>query len=294
MRNALIALVATAITLIVASVAAATTHRTARVSASCTPGSLNLVTPGTLTIGTDNPAYPPWYGGGSPKGSSWKINDPSTGQGFESAVAYAVAKQLGFTKAQVKWLYTPFDKSYAPGKKSFDFDINQISITPERAKAVTFSDGYYTVNQAVIALKTSSIASAKSIADLKSARLGAQVGTTQLSFIDDTINPSTQPRVYNDTAAATAALKAKQIDGLVVDLPTAYYITAAELDGSKIVGQFKAQDGPNAEKFGLLLQKGNTLASCLNTALEALKSSGQLQQIQDKWLAGVDAPYFTE
>lgn len=257
---------------------------TAAPSATPTACSATTVKSGVLTIGTDKPAYPPYF-----------VDDnPTNGKGFESAVAYAVAKQIGYPATKVRWVTVPFNNSYAPGKKAFDFDINQISITPERAKAVTFSDGYYTVNQAVIALKTSSIASAKSIADLKSARLGAQVGTTQLSFIDDTINPSTQPRVYNDTAAATAALKAKQIDGLVVDLPTAYYITAAELDGSKIVGQFKAQDGPNAEKFGLLLQKGNTLASCLNTALEALKSSGQLQQIQDKWLAGVDAPYFTE
>ena len=248
----------------------------------CAPASLATVASGKLTIGTDKPAYPPYF-----------VDDtPSNGKGFESAVAYAVADKLGFTKDQVSWSVVPFNNSYAPGKKNFDFDINQISITPERAAVVDFSDGYYTVNQAVVALKGSKIENAKTLADLQGAKLGAQVGTTSLLYIQNDIKPSAQPSVFNDTVGAEAALKNGQIDGLVVDLPTAYYITAAELDNSKIVGQFPAVDGPNAEKFGMLFQKGNPLVACVNKALADLTASGELKQIQDQWLAGVDAPYF--
>ncbi len=282
MRKALIALVATAITLIVASVAAATTHRTARVSASCTPASLNLVTPGTLTIGTDNPAYPPWYGGGSPKGSSWKINDPSTGKGFESAVAYAVAKQLGFTKAQVKWAYTPFDKSYAPGKKSFDFDINQISYTPARAKVVTFSSSYYDVNQSIVVLKGSKIAAVHTVAGLSSFKLGAQLGTTSYDYIKNTIKAS-GVSVFDTNDAAVQALKNKQIDGIVVDLPTAFYVTAVQVSNGEILGQFPTP--PGGEHFGMVFAKGNSLAGCVNGALKTLKANGALAKLQATWLA---------
>ncbi len=248
----------------------------------CAASSLATVTSGKLTVGTDKPAYPPYF-----------VDDtPSNGKGFESAVAYAVAEKLGFSKDQVSWSVVPFNNSYAPGKKNFDFDINQISITPERAAVVDFSDGYYTVNQAVVTLKNSKIANAKTLAELQGAKLGAQVGTTSLLYIQNDIKPSAQPSVYNDTVGAEAALKSGQIDGLVVDLPTAYYITAAELDNSKIVGQFPAVDGPTAEKFGMLFQKGSPLVACVNKALADLNSSGQLKQIQDQWLAGVDAPYF--
>jgi len=248
----------------------------------CAAGSLATVTSGKLTIGTDKPAYPPYF-----------VDDtPSNGKGFESAVAYAVANKLGFTNDQITWDVVPFNNSYAPGKKNFDFDINQISITPERAAVVDFSDGYYTVNQAVVALKDSKIANAKTLADLQGAKLGAQVGTTSLLYIQNDIKPSAQPSVYNDTVGAEAALKNGQIDGLVVDLPTAYYITAAELDNSKIVGQFPAVEGPDAEKFGMLFQKGSPLVACANKALADLTTSGELKAIQDQWLAGVDAPYF--
>ncbi len=251
-------------------------------SQDCTAENLQTLTPGTLTVGTDTPAYPPYF----------IDDDPSNGKGFESAVAYAVAEQLGFTSDQVTWVTVPFNKSYAPGAKDFDFDINQISITPKRAKAVDFSDGYYTVNQAVVALEDSPIANATSLQELQSAKLGAQVGTTSLDFITETIQPTQQPMVYNDTNDAKSALEAGQIDGIVVDLPTAYYVTAAEFDNAKIVGQFAAQDG--GEEFGLLMAKGSPLVSCVNWALTNLKDSGELQQIQDEWLAGKDAPYFTE
>ena len=251
-------------------------------SADCTAESLQTLNAGTLTIGTDKPAYPPYF----------EDDDPSNGKGFESAVAYAVADQLGFSQEQVTWVTVPFNKSYAPGAKDFDFDINQISITPKRQKAVDFSEGYYTVNQAVVALEDSPIANATSLQELQQAKLGAQVGTTSLDFITETIQPTQQPMVYNDTNDAKSALEAGQIDGIVVDLPTAYYVTAAEFDNAKIVGQFPAQEG--GEQFGLLMAKGSPLVSCVNFALTNLKDSGELQQIQDEWLVGKDAPYFTE
>lgn len=251
-------------------------------SADCSKEALQTVKAGTLTIGTDKPAYPPYFAD----------DDPANGEGFESAVAYAVADKLGFTDSEVTWTTVPFNKSYAPGAKEFDFDINQISITPKRQKAVDFSDGYYTVNQSVVALNDSAIADATTIEDLKSAKLGAQVGTTSLDFITEVVQPDTEPMVYNDTNDAKSAMDAKQIDGIVVDLPTAYYVTAAEFTNSKIVGQFEAEG--EGEEFGLLFEKGNSLVACVNQALAELESSGELQQIQDKWLAGKDAPYFQQ
>ena len=255
----------------------------------CSKENLTLLTPGTLTIGTDTPAYPPYF---VTDDEAKPDGDPSSGQGFESAVAYAVADQLGFTPQEVTWTVVPFNSSYAPGDKAFDFDINQISITPKRAKVVDFSDGYYTVNQAVVALKDSPIANATTVTELQAAKLGAQIGTTSLDYITDVIQPAEQPYVYNDTNDAKSALQNGQIDGIVVDLPTAYYITAVEIPKSKIVGQFSPQAG--GEQFGLLFAKGNPLVSCVNEALAALTASGELQAIQDQWLAGDTAPYFTE
>ena len=251
-------------------------------SVDCSPESLQTLTPGTLKVGTDTPAYPPYF----------EDDDPNNGKGFESAVAYAVAEELGFSQDQVTWVTVPFNKSYAPGAKDFDFDINQISITPKRQKAVDFSEGYYTVNQAVVALEDSPIANATTLAELQEAKLGAQVGTTSLDFITEDIQPTQEPMVYNDTNDAKSALEAGQIDGIVVDLPTAYYVTAVEFDNAKIVGQFPAQEG--GEEFGLLMAKGSPLVTCVNQALTSLKDSGELQQIQDEWLVGKDAPYFTE
>jgi len=240
-------------------------------------------TSGTLTVGTDNPAYPPWYGGGTPNGGSWKINDPSTGKGFESAVVYAVAKKLGFQHSAVKWTYVPFAKSYAPGKKSFDFDINQISFTAARAKVVTFSASYYDVNQAVVVVKGTPIAKVRTVAGLRKYKLGAQLGTTSYNYIVRKIRPSQQPAVYQQNVAAITALKNKQIDGLVVDLPTAFYVTAAQVPNSKILGQLPSSIGN--EHFGMVFQKGNPLARCVNVALASLRRSGELARIQQTWLA---------
>jgi polar amino acid transport system substrate-binding protein len=251
-------------------------------ASSCAKGDLNLVNSGELTVGTDNPAYPPWFGGSEK--APWKISDPRSGQGFESAVAYAVAKQLGFTKDQVKWVRVAFNTSFAPGPKKFDFDINQISFKPVRAKAVDFSDSYYDVNQAIVVVKGTKIASAKSIAELKPYKLAAQLGTTSYDFIKDTVKPSKQPSVFDTNDAAVQALKNKQIDGLVVDLPTAFFVTAVQVPNGTILGQFENTSG---EHFGMVFQKGNSLVKCVNDALDKLKSDGTLKQIQDKWLSKV-------
>jgi polar amino acid transport system substrate-binding protein len=278
----------TLIVLAVAGLAAAAFgvagHAQASTAAACDPGSLNLVSSGKLTIGTDNPAYPPWYAGGTPKGSKWKINDPNTGKGYESAVAYAIAKQLGFSKSQVSWTYVPFNRAFAPGKKSFDFDINQISYTPARAKVVAFSVSYYDVNQAIVVNKGTKIASVKSVAGLKPYKLGAQLGTTSYAFIKSEIKPSQQPSVYPTNAGAVLALKNKQIDGLVVDLPTAFYVTAVQVPNSKILGQFE-NNGKVTDHFGVVLAKGNSLTSCVNKAITTLRSNGTLKQLQQQWLA---------
>ena len=272
-----------------ASTAAASTAASAAATDECSTANLTTITGGQLTIGTDSPAYPPYFVTEDP---AMENGDPTSGLGFESALAYAVAEGLGFTKDQVKWELVPFNSSYAPGDKNFDFDINQISITPERAEVVDFSDGYYTVNQAVVALADSPIAGATTIAELQKANLGAQVGTTSAQFIDDVVMPTNQAQIFNDTNDAKSAMQAGQIDGLVVDLPTAFYITAAEIENSKIVGQFAAQEG--GEQFGMLFAKGNPLVTCVNKVLGELKASGELQAIQDQWLAGESAPYIKQ
>ena len=250
---------------------------------SCAKADLNLVNAGQLTVGTDNAAYPPWFGG--KEKSPWKVSDPRSGQGFESAVAYAVAGQLGFAKVDVKWVVVPFNTSFAPGPKKFDFDINEISYTPARAKVVDFSDSYYNVNQAIVVKKGTKIASAASVADLKPYKLGVQIGTTSYQYIKDHIKPSKQPAVYDTNDAAVAALKNGQTDGLVVDLPTAFYVTAAQVPNSEILGQFPTST--TGEHFGMVFQKGNSLVRCVNQALAKLKSDGTLTQIQDKWLSKV-------
>jgi polar amino acid transport system substrate-binding protein len=177
----------------------------------------------------------------------------------------------------------PFSNSYAPGPKGFDFDINQISFTPARAKVVDFSDSYYDVNQSVVVNKGTPIASVSSVAGLRPYNLGAQLGTTSYQFIKDTIKPSKQPSVFPSNAGAVQALKNKQIDGLVVDLPTAFYVTAVQVPNSKVLGQFPAE--PGGEHFGMVFQKGNSLVTCVNKALATLRADGTLKQLQQQWLA---------
>jgi polar amino acid transport system substrate-binding protein len=241
----------------------------------CDPASLQTLDPGTLTVATSEPAYEPWVVG----------DDPTSGEGFEAAVAYAVAGQLGFAEPDVAWVRADFNAAIAPGPKTFDVDVNQFSITPERAEAVDFSSPYYEVTQAVVAPGTSPAAAAASIADLKGLRLGAQVGTTSLQVITESVQPTTEPSVYNTNEDAALALGNGQVDALVVDLPTAFYLASAELEGGTVVGQLPSPAGAQAESFGMVLEKGSPLTECVSTAVDALREDGTLEQLEQTWLA---------
>ncbi|MEY4291022.1 MAG: hypothetical protein RL130_964 [Actinomycetota bacterium] len=240
-------------------------------SASCEKADLATITEGKLTIATGEPAYYPWV-----------IDDkPESGEGFEGAVAYAVANQLGFSAEDVVWVRTTFDSAVTPGKKNFDFNLQQFSITEDRKKAVDFSSPYYTAPQAIVSFKGSKIEGKTSLADLKSAKLGAAVGTTSLDAIEKQIGST--PQVFNDNAAGVSALKNKQIDGLVVDLPTAFYLSGVEVPNGLIVGQLPSTGG--GDQFGLLLTKGSKLTPCVTGAVDAITADGTLASITDKWLA---------
>ncbi|TQS45009.1 ABC transporter substrate-binding protein [Cryptosporangium phraense] len=240
----------------------------------CAAGALPTLKSGTLTIGTDKPAYEPWFSG----------DDPTNGKGYESAVAYAVAEKLGYAKDKVSWVTVPFNSAIAPGKKSFDFDVNQVSISDERKNAVDFSSGYYDVRQAIIALKSSPAAKAKSVADLKGYKIGAQVGTTSLDVVQNVIKPTAKPSIYQKNDLAKAALKNGQVDAIVVDLPTAFYITGAEITDAAVVGQFENTVG-TPEQFGLVLDKGSALTSCVTSATTALSKDGTFAKIEQQWLS---------
>ena len=244
---------------------------TSETAASCAKADLATVESGMLTIATGEPAYYPWI-----------IDDkPETGNGFEGAVAYAVAKQLGFTNDEVMWIRTTFDSAVTPGAKNFDFNLQQFSITAERSEAVDFSSPYYTAPQAIVSFKGSKIEGKTSIADLKNAKLGAAVGTTSLDAIQNQIG--IEPQVFNDNAAGVAALKNGQIDGLVVDLPTAFYLSGVEVKDGLIVGQLPSTGA--GDQFGLLMSKGSALTSCVSAAVDAITADGTLAAITEKWLA---------
>lgn len=245
----------------------------------CKPADLDLVKPGTLTIATDSPAYEPWF----------SENDPTNGKGYEGAVARAVADTLGFAPDKVTWVTQGFNEAVKPGAKSFDFDINQFSITRERAKAVDFSRPYYKAKQGVITLADSPYADITSLAGLKDASVGAQVGTTSLEATKQ-LGLASAPRVYDDTTKAAQALQNGQVDAIVADVPSAFELVAAELDGARLVGQFEPRTG-ESEQFGLLLDKGSTLTPCVNAAVDALKDDGTLKKLQQQWLSdAVDVP----
>jgi polar amino acid transport system substrate-binding protein len=264
----------------------------------CAKENLALVAPGKVTIGTDNPAYQPYFmpreGGNTPPWEGDFVGDPTDGQGFESAVAYEVAKRLGFAPAEVAWIPVKFDNSYAPGPKPFDFYLAQVSYKPERAATADLSDGYYFVNQAVVALKDNPIAAAKTITELKPYKFGAMSGTTSYDLIESTIKPEQATSVYDSNDAAIAALKAKQIDGIVVDLPAAFFMTAVQIDNGVIVGQFPSPTGADAEHYSLVLAKDSPLTACVNKALAAMKADGTLDAITKEWLSDkANAPVFT-
>ena len=251
----------------------------------CQPGpgadpDSGYVTDGKLTIGTGEPAYYPWV-----------IDDaPESGEGFEAAIAYAVAEQLGFSADDVVWVRTTFDEAIAPGPKDFDFNLQQFSISAERAEAVDFSSPYYETTQAVITTESSPAAGATSIADLQGYLIGAAVGTTSLDAIEQQIQPTTAALAFNTNDDAKLALEAGQVDAIVVDLPTAFYLTGVELTGGLIIGQLPKTDG-TGDEFGLVLAKDSPLTADVTAAVDALREDGTLQAIADEWLAdAVDAP----
>jgi polar amino acid transport system substrate-binding protein len=241
-------------------------------AASCSNASIqkDLYTKGVLTVATDNPVFTPWF----------VKNKPSNGQGYESAVAYAIAHQLGFSNSKVVWVTEPFSSSYAAGPKKFDFDINEISYTPQRAQAVTFSNSYYDVQQAIVALKGSPIVAHHTPADLKKYLYGDQVGTTGLTYITNNIQPTQQPRVFDTLSEVSAALEAHRIDALITDTPTAQYMASAQLKHAVLVAQFPSV----GEHYGLLFHLGNPLVTCVNKAIATLKANGTLHQLQQKYL----------
>ena len=254
------------------SSASAGSAGTAGSAASCSNASIqkDLFARGALTVATDKPAYPPWF----------ESNNPANGKGYESAVTYAIAKQLGFKPSQVHWTYEPFNASYAPGPKKFDFDINEISYTPQRATAVTFSSSYYQDNQALVALKGTPIIAHHTPAELKKYVYGDQIGTTSLSFISTQIQPTAQTRVFSTLNDVKSALQTHQIAALVADTPTAQFISSSEIPHSVTLGQFSSGSG----HFGLLFHLGDPLVTCVNKALSTLRSNGTLASLQKKWL----------
>lgn len=233
------------------------------------------ITEGVLTIATGEPAFPPYV----------VDNDPTNKQGFEAAVAYAVAAELGYTDDQVTWVRTTFDEAIQPGPKTFDFNLQQYSITEERKANITFSAPYYTSNQAIVALAGSAAEGATSIADLADVKFGVQAGTTSLQFVNDVITPNEEPFIYDDNVGAKAALEANQIDAIVLDLPTAFYVSAVEIEGSSVIGQFPASAGGTTDEFGLVFEKDNPLAGCVDAAIAALTESGELAAITEQWMS---------
>lgn len=250
----------------------------------CAKANLKLLESGQLTIGTNNLAYPPWFGGKEKKGTDFKISNPYSGKGYESALTYALAKRLGFSRAEVKWTPVLFEKSYAPGKKPFDFYLAQVSYKPVRAKTVDFSASYYEANQAVVGLRKNSISKVTTVAGLKPFTFGVPLGTTSYDYVVKYIKPSKKPKVYDTQDIAVAALKNGQIDGLVVDYPSTGYITAEQVPGSVVVGRLPTRGGQ--EHFGLVFAKGNPLVSCVNKTLAAMRADGTLKRLERTWLAG--------
>ena len=238
---------------------------------------------GTLTVGTGNPAFPPWWEGGESQGSEFQFNDPAKGEGYEGAVVKELAARLGFSfPDQVTFVPVAFNKSFAPGEKDFDFVLQQISYKPERDDAVDFSESYYDVNQALVSQEGSPAASATTIEELKDAKLGAPIGTTSLDVITDTIQPTVEPQVYDDLAQAVTDLDNGDIDGIIVDLPTAFFMAAVQIKNGVVVGQFGATSD---EYFAMAFETGSPLVECVNLALDEMKSDGTLDAIEEQWLA---------
>lgn len=248
----------------------------------CAKANLDLYADGKLSLATDNLSFPPWWGGKA--GHGFDPSDPYSGKGYEGAVSYEIARRLGFAKSEVTWKPVGFNKAIAPGKKAYDAYISQVSYSPVRAKAFDFSISYYFVNQAVVGLKGTPITKVKTVKGLRAFRLGAPVGTTSYGYITRYIKPAPKPKVYDSVNDTIAALKAKQIDGFVVDFPSTGYITGVQLPTATVVGRLPTQG--TRERFGLIFAKGATLDGCVSKALAAMRADGTLKRYESKWLAG--------
>lgn len=233
------------------------------------------ITEGKLTIATGNPAYYPWV----------HDDTPESGKGFEAAVGYAVADKMGFAKDDVTWVRTSFDEAIQPGAKSFDFNMQQYSITEERERVVDFSDPYYAAPAAILVRQKTVDGGLKpEMAALKALKWGVAQATTALPVVTQTIQPDSDPLFYDDTANAVAAMQADQIDAAVFDLPTALYLSAVVLEDGVVLGQFPAEQSDNPDQFGMLMADGNPIKECVNEALAELKTDGSLAAIEAEWL----------
>jgi polar amino acid transport system substrate-binding protein len=248
----------------------------------CAKANLDLYAAGKLSLSTDNLSFPPWWGGKA--GHGFDPSDPYSGKGYEGAVSYEVARRLGFAKSEVTWKPVGFTKAIAPGKKAYDAYISQVSYNPARAKVFDFSISYYFVNQAVVGLKGTAITKVKTLKGLKPFTLGAPVGTTSYSYITRYIKPTEKPKVYDSVNDTIAALKAKQIDGFVVDFPSTGYITGVQLPTATVVGRLPTQG--TRERFGFIFKKGASLDACFNRALAAMRADGTLARYEKRWLQG--------
>ena len=280
-----------------AAASSAAASASASEAASCVAAELPTKSPGTLTVGTDNPAFPPYFSEPEEDEEAtapWEFGDPTNGRGFESAVAYALADQLGFTQEQVTWIPVPFNNSIAPGPKDFDVYLAQVSFTEERTEAVDMSEGYWFSNQALVTTEGSPLADATTIEEVAGFQLGAAGNTTSLTYITDRIQPETDPRVYDDNTGAKAALEADQVDGVVFDLATAFYIVNVEMDNGVVVGQFPS-DPEDQEHFSFVLDLDSPLTDCVNEAILTMGENGELDTIAAEWMADyVNAPFIQE
>jgi len=266
-------------------------------AASCATEDLAVKTPGTFTVGTSNPAFPPYFS--EPEGDEtltepWEFGDPTNGRGFESAIAYALAEQLGFSADQVTWIPVDFNLSFAPGEKEFDVYLAEVSFTEERTQGADLSEGYFFSNQALITREGNPLADATTIAEVAEARLGAAGNTTSLTYIEERIQPTQEARVYEDNTGALAGLTADQVDGIVVDVPTAFYMVNVEMDDGVVVGQFPS-DPDEKEHFSFVLEKDSPLTDCVNEAILTMGENGELDSIAAEWLSDfLDAPQISE
>lgn len=276
------------------STAASASASTEPSAAACATDSLQTKEPGTFTIGTDNPNFPPYFASADNPPQPWDGFDPTSGKGFESAVAYALVDQLGFTRDQVRWIAVTFNQAIQPGPKQFDVYISQVSFTEERTQAIDLSEGYWFSNQALVTEADSRLADATTIEEVAGYRLGATIATTSLTYLQEKIQPTQEPRIYDDYTGVKQGLQSGDIEGGIFDLATAFYIARIEMDNGTVVGQFPS-DPEDKEHFAFALDLDSPLTDCVNEAILTMGENGELDDIAAEWMADyVNAPFIRE